>query len=230
MSRRSTATGILGDAPERLDSGSGDGAPRVRCDIVLAGVGGQGVLTAAGILAETGRRAGLTVKQGEIHGMSQRGGAVTANLRMADGPVASDLVGRGSAGLILSLEPVEALRWLPWLADDGVVVTSTSPVENIPDYPRLEQVLTELGRLPRVVLVDADPLAREAGSAHANNVVVLGAAASFLPFPAADLRACVEDLFAARSEKLRALNLRAFDAGVAAAGGSTAPGGTAGAG
>jgi len=189
----------------------------MRADIVLAGVGGQGVLTAAGILAEAGRRAHLTVKQGELHGMSQRGGAVTANLRMFDGPIASDLIARGSATMILSLEPVEALRWLPYLAYSGVVVTSSNPVENIPDYPPLADVLEALGRLPHAVVVDADPLARQAGSGHANNVVLLGAAAGFLPFPAKLLRACVEELFATRGERLRDVNLRAFDAGQAAA-------------
>lgn len=189
----------------------------MRADIVLAGVGGQGVLTAATILAEAGRRAGFTVKQGEIHGMSQRGGAVTANLRMARGPVASDLIPRGRATMILSLEPVEALRWLPWLAYSGVVVTSSSPVENIPDYPPLSEVLDALARLPHAVVVDADPMAREAGSGHANNVVMLGAAAGFLPFPPTLLRDVVGELFARRSERLRTLNLRAFDAGQAAA-------------
>lgn len=189
----------------------------MRADIVLAGVGGQGVLTAAAILAEAARRAGFTVKQGEIHGMSQRGGAVTANLRMATGPVASDLIPRGRATMILSLEPLEALRWLPYLAHTGVVVTSSSPVRNILDYPPLEDVICALAKLPHSLVVDADPLAREAGSGHANNVVMLGASAGFLPFPAAQLRDVVAEMFLARGEKLRDLNLRAFDAGQAAA-------------
>jgi indolepyruvate ferredoxin oxidoreductase beta subunit len=189
-----------------------------RADVVLAGVGGQGVLTAAGILAEAARRAHLYVKQGEVHGMSQRGGAVTANLRMSEAPVASDLIARGSATMVLSLEPVEALRWLPYLSYSGVVVTSANPVVNISDYPPVEEVLAALARLPHAVVVDADPLAREAGSGHANNVVLLGAAAGFLPFSADLLRTCVSDLFGSRSERLREVNLRAFDAGQAAAG------------
>ena len=189
----------------------------MRADIVLAGVGGQGVLTAAGILAEAARRVGLTVKQGEIHGMSQRGGAVTANLRMADGPVASDLIPRGRATMILSLEPLEALRWLPYLSSSGVVVTSSNPVENIPDYPPMAEVLLALARLPHAVVVDADPLARAAGSGHANNAVMLGAAAGFLPFRPSLLRSTVGELFAQRSERLRDVNLKAFDAGQAAA-------------
>jgi len=189
----------------------------MKADIVIAGVGGQGVLTAAGILAEAGRRAGLNVKQGEIHGMSQRGGAVTANLRMDRRKVASDLIPKGQATMILSLEPVEALRWLPYLAYSGVVVTSANPVENIPDYPPLPTVLEALARLPHAVVVDADPLARQAGSGHANNVVMLGAASGFLPFPAALLREVVADLFGQRSERLREVNLKAFDSGMEAA-------------
>lgn len=189
----------------------------MKLDIVLVGVGGQGVLTAAAILAEAGRRSGLVVKQGEVHGMSQRGGAVTANLRMGDGAVRSDLIARGSAEMILGLEPVESLRWLGFLSPAGVLVTSSSPVRNIPDYPDMAEVLAALARLPRSVVVDADPLAREAGSGHANNVVVLGAASPWLPFPPELLKGCVADLFSPKGEKVVALNMRAFEAGVAAA-------------
>jgi indolepyruvate ferredoxin oxidoreductase, beta subunit len=189
----------------------------VKLDIVLAGVGGQGVLTAAAILAETGRREGLTVKQGEVHGMGQRGGAVTANLRMADRPVASDLVSRGDANMILSLEPLEALRWLAYLAPSGIVITSASPVRNIPDYPPLDDVLAALGRLPHSVVVEADRLAREAGSGRANNVVLLGAASPFLPLPEDALKACVTDFFELKGVAVVQQNLRAFELGLAAA-------------
>lgn len=189
----------------------------MKLDIVLSGVGGQGVLTAAAILAEAGRREGLSVKQGEVHGMSQRGGAVTANLRMADHPVASDLIAHGSAEMILSLEPLEALRWLPYLSTEGMLVTSASPVRNIPDYPAMEDLLAALHSLPHAVVVDADPIAREAGSGHANNVVLIGAAAAWLPLSTSNLEACVEAFFAAKGEKLVEVNLRAFAAGAAAA-------------
>ena len=189
----------------------------MKVDVVIAGVGGQGVLTAAAILAEAGRRCGLSVKQGEIHGMSQRGGAVSANLRMNDGPVASDLIPKGAANMILSLEPVEALRWLAYLAPHGVVVSSSSPVRNVPDYPDLEEVLAALSKLPHSVVVEADPLARAAGSVRANNIVMLGAAAGFLPVPQATLEACVVDFFTPKGDKMVALNRRAFAAGMDAA-------------
>ena len=189
----------------------------MKLDVVLAGVGGQGVVTVAAILAEAGRRCGLSVKQGEVHGMSQRGGAVTANLRMADSPVGSDLISRGGAEMILSLEPVEALRSLAYLAADGVLVTSSSPVRNIPDYPEMDQVLTALAELPRAVVVDADPLARQAGSGHANNVVMLGAAASLLPIPESVLEACILDFFAPKGEKIVEVNRQPFALGKGAA-------------
>lgn len=189
----------------------------MKLDIVLSGVGGQGVLSAAAILAEAGRREGLNVKQGEVHGMSQRGGAVTANLRMADGPVASDLIARGSAKMILSLEPLEALRWLTYLAPSGIVITSSSPVRNISDYPDMEEVLGALGRLPHSVVVDADKLAREAGSGRANNVVLLGAATPFLPLPEDVVKTCVADFFERKGVAVVQQNLRAFEMGLGAA-------------
>jgi indolepyruvate ferredoxin oxidoreductase beta subunit len=187
-------------------------------------VGGQGVLTAAALVTETARRAGLTVRQGEIHGMSQRGGAVTAHVRVAAGPVRSEVVERGAASMVLALEPLEALRSLPWLADGGVVVCAASPVENIPGYPPLEEVLAELHRLPGAVVVDARAQAREAGSVKAENVVLLGAAARWLPFPTEALREVVASWFDGQGEGMATRNLRAFDAGLAAAAGSDAPG------
>jgi indolepyruvate ferredoxin oxidoreductase beta subunit len=149
--------------------------------------------------------------------MSQRGGAVTANLRMADHPVASDLIALGSAEMILSLEPLEALRWLPYLSTDGMLVTSASPVRNISDYPELDELLAALATLPHAVVVEADPIARAAGNGHANNVVLLGAASAWLPLDDATLEACVTAFFAPRGEKTVETNLRAFAAGQAAA-------------
>jgi indolepyruvate ferredoxin oxidoreductase beta subunit len=189
----------------------------------VAGVGGQGVLTAAALVTETARRVGRTVRQGEIHGMSQRGGAVTAHVRVAAGPVWSEVVERGAANMILALEPLEALRSLPWLAEGGVVVSAASPVENLPGYPPREEVLAELHRLPAAVVVDARAQARKAGSVKAENVVLLGAAARWLPVPIEALREVVASWFEDQGEEVATRNLRAFDAGLAAAAGSDAP-------
>lgn len=189
----------------------------MKYDVVVAGVGGQGVVLAANVVAEAALRLGLNVKQGELHGMSQRGGAVRANLRMADGPIASDLIPAGTADMILSVEPVEALRYLEYLAPDGTVVTSTHPFANIPDYPDPDHLRRALERLPRRVLVDAAAVAREAGSTKAQNTVVLGAAAHLLPVPTDLLETVVVDLFRGGGENLVTLNRKAFHAGLRAA-------------
>lgn len=181
-----------------------------RLDAVLAGVGGQGVLSLGAVIAGAAAEAGLWVKQGEVHGMSQRGGAVEAHLRIAERPVRSDLVGRGAADLILSLEPVEALRHLKLLKPDGIVVTATEPVPNVPDYPEIETVLERLRSLPGSVLVEAGRLAREAGSAKAANAVLVGAAAHLLPVPPQALENEIRRAFEAKGERVVEANLEAF--------------------
>ncbi|MBU1226293.1 MAG: indolepyruvate oxidoreductase subunit beta [Actinobacteria bacterium] len=188
----------------------------MKADVVLAGVGGQGVLSVAVILAEAGRRQGLQVKQGEVHGMSQRGGAVFASVRLADAPIDSDLVPRGSADLLVGLEPLEALRYVEFLGPGGILVTSADSMENIPNYPPLEEVHRMVALVPDSVLVEAGALAMEVGSPRAANVVMVGAASVFLPLDADLVAACVADGFAAKGERVAAINRRAFEAGRAA--------------
>jgi len=188
----------------------------MRADVVLAGVGGQGVITIARLLAEAALAEGLCVVQGELHGMSQRGGAVQAQLRLADREIESPQVTLGRADLLLGLEPVEALRSLAWLRPGGRVVTATRPVENVSDYPPLEGVLQALRAIPGALLVDAHELAIEAGSARSENFVMAGAAAAFLPIQPSTLRAAIERRAARWAEKDREAALRALSAGEAA--------------
>lgn len=185
----------------------------VRSDLVLAGVGGQGVLSLGGLVARAAHAAGLWTKQSEVHGMSQRGGAVQAFLRIADRPVRSERVALGTAQLVLGLEPVEALRQLEYLAPDGILLTAAEPVRNIPDYPDLEAVLAAVRALPLGLAVPAEELARRAGSARAINAVMLGAAAPFLPIDEPWLLEELRRTFAAKGESVVAVNLRAFRAG-----------------
>jgi indolepyruvate ferredoxin oxidoreductase beta subunit len=185
----------------------------MKADVILAGVGGQGVLSAAGILSEAARRQGLEVRQGEIHGMSQRGGAVQATLRLADHPLSGMLVPRAGADLLLGLEPLETLRYVPWLSPDGAVVAAAEPFENISDYPPLDEVHARVLALPRARLVEATRLAREAGSPLAANVVLVGAASAFLPLERAVLEAVVEEAFRGKGPRVVEANLRAFEAG-----------------
>jgi indolepyruvate ferredoxin oxidoreductase beta subunit len=188
----------------------------VKRDVVLAGVGGQGVLSVAAVLAEAARREGLVVRQGEVHGMSQRGGAVQASLRLADGRIEGDLIARGGADLVLGVEPVEALRYLEYLAPGGRLVTAADPYENVPDYPPIEEVLAAVRAVPGSVLVEAGTLARQAGSGRVANVVMVGAASAFLPISAEAIETCLREGFAAKGEKVVEANLRAFALGRAA--------------
>ncbi len=186
-----------------------------KTDIKLAGVGGQGILSIATIIGEAATAAGIQLKQAEVHGMSQRGGDVQSDLRLSDGPIHSDQIPLGGADLILSMEPMEALRYLPWLSPDGVVVTSSRPLVNIPDYPDEAALLAELDALPRVVRLDIEGLARELQSPRSANMILLGMAAPYIPLLSAEqLRAALESVFGRKGPDVVQANLRAFEAGL----------------
>lgn len=182
-------------------------------DIILSGVGGQGILSIAAIIGKAALNEGLRIKQAEVHGMSQRGGDVQSNLRISSEPIASDLIPQGGADIIISLEPMEALRYLPWLSSDGWVITNTTPFVNIPNYPENEALEGELKRLPHVVALDVDALARQAASPRAANIVLLGAAAPFLGLEAEKLEQGIRDIFARKGDAVVETNLAAFRAG-----------------
>lgn len=182
-------------------------------DIILSGVGGQGILSIATVIGRAALAEGLQLKQAEVHGMSQRGGDVQSNLRISSSAIRADLIPRGEADLIVSLEPMEALRYLPWLASDGWVITNTVPLVNIPDYPDADALRRELEALPHAVTLDIDALAKAAASPRSANMVLLGAAAPFLDIDAAKLEAGIRDIFARKGDAIVEMNLAAFRAG-----------------
>jgi indolepyruvate ferredoxin oxidoreductase beta subunit len=186
-------------------------------DIILAGVGGQGILSIAYVIDNAALADRLFFKQAEVHGMAQRGGAVQSHMRLSDGAIWSDLIPKGQADMVLSVEPLEALRYLDYLRPDGIVVTSSTPYRNIPDYPEIDKVLEAVRRAPRAVVVDAEQLAKEAGTVKAQNIVLLGAASSFLILKEASLLATIEGLFRARGPVVLEANLKAFALGRKAA-------------
>ncbi len=189
----------------------------MKYDIILAGVGGQGVLSVGAIIASSAMKEGLFVKQSEVHGMSQRGGAVLANLRLASADIQSDLIPLGTASMILSMDPLESLRYLQYLSKGGAIVTSTNPMVNIPDYPELEKVLATIRTFAGARLVDGEKLARAAGSARATNMVMVGAASHRLPIEVGTIRHFIESIFASKGAKVVDTNLKAFEAGREAA-------------
>ena len=182
-------------------------------DIILSGVGGQGILSIAATIGLAAVENNLCLKQSEVHGMSQRGGDVQSHFRLSDNPVSSDLIPYGQADLIISVEPMESLRYLPWLSKHGWLVTNSNPFINIPDYPPVDEILSEIRKIKNNIIIDADAIAKEIGSARSGNIVVLGAASPFIEMPFASLENAVRKLFERKGEEIVEGNLKALKAG-----------------
>jgi len=185
----------------------------MKCDIILCGVGGQGILSIATIIGEAAMNENLYIKQAEVHGMSQRGGDVQSNLRISSQPIASDLIPRGGADVIISMEPMEALRYLPYLSPDGWVITSSAPFVNIPNYPDIEQVKAELAQLPHVVMLDIEQMAKDHQVPRSANVILLGAAQHALGIDYDKLEAAVRRVFARKGDAVVEANVKALQLG-----------------
>lgn len=184
----------------------------MRTDIVIAGVGGQGILTIATVICRAALKRGLRIKQTEVHGMAQRGGAVQTHLRLSSEPIHSDIIPEGCAGLIIAMEPMEGLRYLPWLAPEGWLVSNTAPVRNIPDYPQLEELLAAARACPRHVLFDAAVLARDQHAPRAVNMAMLGAATPFLGMPPGTIESAIAEQFSRRGTEVAEANARVYRA------------------
>ena len=184
--------------------------------VVIAGVGGQGVITAANILAKASLKDGHNVVTSELHGMAQRGGNVECNVRI--GNVYSPMVGKESVDAILSFEPLEALRNLDKVRRNGVVITDINPIIpplislGLGEYPPLEKIFEEIEGHCRLIKINADELARKAGSILTKNIVMLGAfhAMEIVPIKEETLLDIIKESF---HEKYAEMNARAFQLG-----------------
>lgn len=182
-------------------------------DIILAGVGGQGILSIAFVIDNAALKAGMNFKQAEVHGMAQRGGAVQSHLRLSHNTIYSELIPRGDADMILSVEPLESLRYLDFLSPQGLVVTSSTPYVNIPNYPEIKTVLQDIRETGEVVIVDSESIAKQAGSSRAQNMVMLGAASSKLILGEDLLMEYIKALFRSKGQTVVDTNLKAFELG-----------------
>ena len=187
----------------------------MKTDIILAGVGGQGILSIATIIGEAAMNEGLYIKQAEVHGMSQRGGDVQSNLRLSTEPIYSDLIRQGAADLIISMEPMEALRYVSYLSAEGWIVSSSHPFKNIPNYPDEEALMGELSAMPHVATLPIEEVAKEHSLPKSANMVLLGMSARYMEILTPEqLRESIARVFASKGEKVVADNLKAFDLGL----------------
>jgi indolepyruvate ferredoxin oxidoreductase beta subunit len=182
-------------------------------DIILSGVGGQGILSIAAAIGLAAVENKLVLKQSEVHGMSQRGGDVQSHMRLSDKKISSDLIPYGKADLIISVEPMESLRYLPWLSVNGWLVTNSNPFNNIPDYPPIEEIIKEIGKIENHVIIDADDIAKATGSIRSVNMVMLGASSPYIDIPYLSIENAIRTLFGRKGEKVVEMNLKALRAG-----------------
>lgn len=183
-------------------------------DIILSGVGGQGILSIATVIGWAALDQGLFLKQAEVHGMSQRGGDVQSNLRISSEMIHSDLIPMGGCDLIISLEPMEALRYIPYLSPNGWVITNTTPFINISNYPSIEDVNNELDSIKNIIKIDADSIAKEMKAPKSSNMVLLGATASVLHILEKDkLIEGISNVFGKKGDAIVKTNIEAFNAG-----------------
>lgn len=185
----------------------------MKTDIILCGVGGQGILSIATIIGEAAMNENLYIKQAEVHGMSQRGGDVQSNLRISSKPIASDLIALGSADVIISMEPMEALRYLPYLSKEGWIITSSTPFVNIPNYPDLEIIKADLAKIKNVIMLDIEQLAKDNGIPRSANVILLGAAQKALNIEYGKLEDAIRRVFTRKGEAVVEANIKALALG-----------------
>lgn len=185
----------------------------MKIDIVIAGVGGQGIVSIATTIGFAAVESGLFLKQSEVHGMSQRGGDVSSNLRLSDQEIFSDLIPKGTADMIISVEPMESLRYLPFLSPKGWLITNTKPFINIPNYPAIDTVLEEINKFPRNIAIDAEKIAEDFGSPKSANMVILGAASPFINMPVEKLEDAIKAIFKSKGDEVVNVNLQCFREG-----------------
>ncbi len=182
-------------------------------DVILAGVGGQGVLSVAAVISIAAMKDGYTLRQSEVHGMAQRGGAVLAHMRISRSEIVSDLIPKGMADVVLSMEPMESLRYVDYLKPEGSLISAAAPYENIPDYPDMDEINNKINSLKNAKIIDAKTLAKEAGTIKAVNMVMVGALSTKMDIKKESIEEAIKDIFSAKGQKIIEANLKAVELG-----------------
>ncbi len=182
-------------------------------NIILAGVGGQGILSIAATIGMAAITGNINIKQSEVHGMSQRGGDVQSHLRLSDKSIASDVIPKGKADIIISVEPMEALRYLPYLSQEGWLITNSKPYNNIVDYPDVEELMTDIRKIKNHIIIDAEEIAKSIKSRRSSNIVMLGAASPFLDLSMELLEEGLRQIFGRKGEEIVNVNIEALRLG-----------------
>ncbi len=185
----------------------------MKADIIISGVGGQGILSIAATLGTAALQEGLNMKQSEVHGMSQRGGDVYSNMRISDKPIASDLIPKGKADVVLSVEPLESLRFISYLKPDGWIITNSKPFKNIPEYPDIEEIYEEIRKIKNYIIIDADAIAKDLKSIRSSNIVMLGAATPFIEVNFESLKKALKTIFGGKGQDVVDKNIAALEKG-----------------
>jgi len=185
----------------------------MKTDLILAGVGGQGILTIAATVGMAALKKDLFLKQSEVHGMSQRGGAVQSHMRFSENEIASDLISLSSADLIISVEPMEGLRYLSYLNNNGWLITNTHPFINIRNYPDIDKLMDEIKLVKNHIALDADAMAKEIKSIRSSNIIMLGAASPFINIDYKLLEEGLRAIFSRKGDKVVDINIKALKIG-----------------
>lgn len=181
--------------------------------LVVAGVGGQGALTIAQIILGAAWMDGYHVLQSEVHGMSQRGGEVSAHIIFSKDPVMSPTIEEGDADLLLGLEPLETLRHLTYLKKEANIITSITTIENMENYPTSKKILNLLKSIDGVIMIDSDLIAEEIHFSHGGNITLLGYASNYLPVNGEVWDKAIKERFKNKGNKIVDKNLLAFKTG-----------------
>lgn len=189
-------------------------AAEKKVDLLITGVGGQGAILASDIIGKAAVISGLPIRAAETHGMAQRGGSVVNHIRL--GTDLGSMIPKKGADIMLALEPMEAVRYLDFLKDGGIIIVNTQPIvpvtvtSGFASYPEIQEILDVLSEKYIVKAFNADKLAYEAGSRLAMNVTMVGAVSGYLPISKEDL---IESVKALVPQKTVEINIRAFEMG-----------------